>query len=57
MAVELLLDKAREYIPKERLGVISDAYAFAESAHNGQVRLSGEAFIEQIGRASCRERV
>ncbi|MCH8186666.1 MAG: bifunctional (p)ppGpp synthetase/guanosine-3',5'-bis(diphosphate) 3'-pyrophosphohydrolase [Chloroflexi bacterium] len=46
MAVDLLLDKAREYIPEERLRVISEAYAFAESAHHGQVRLSGEAFIE-----------
>ena len=46
MAVELLLDKAREYIPEERLSVISEAYAFAESAHDGQVRLSGEPFIE-----------
>ena len=46
MTVEQLLDKAREYIPEERLGVVSEAYAFAEMAHNGQVRLSGEAFIE-----------
>ena len=46
MAVELLLDKAREYIPEESLSVISEAYAFAERAHDGQVRLSGEPFIE-----------
>ena len=46
MTVEALLDKAREYIPEERLGLISEAYRFAEMSHDGQVRLSGEPFIE-----------
>ncbi len=46
MPLDLLLDKAKEYIPGERLGVISKAYDFAEKAHQGQVRKSGEPFIE-----------
>ena len=44
--VDTLLAKARKYIPEDRLGIISDAYRFAENAHNGQVRLSGHPFIE-----------
>ncbi len=44
--VDTLLDKAREYIPEDRLDFIKDAFLFAEKAHDGQVRLSGEPFIE-----------
>lgn len=42
---EALLAKAREYVPPDKLEKISDAYQFAENAHNGQVRMSGEPFI------------
>ena len=41
-----LIAKAREYLPEERLEVVTDAYRFAQEAHNGQFRLSGEPFIE-----------
>ena len=44
--VDTLLAKAREYLPEDRLEIISDAYRFAEEAHKGQVRLSGEPFID-----------
>ena len=44
--VDTLLTKVREYIPEDKLGVISEAYYFAAKAHDGQVRKSGEPFIE-----------
>ena len=43
---EALLAKARKYLPEDKLGVIADAYRFAEKAHDGQVRLSGEPYVE-----------
>ena len=46
MPVEVLLEKVREYIPDDKLAVISEAYRFAAKAHDGQVRRSGEPFIE-----------
>ena len=44
--VQPLLAKAREYLPADRTEIITDAYAFAEEAHDGQMRLSGEPFIQ-----------
>ena len=44
--VDALLDKAKTYLPADRLEVISQAYDFAFEAHDGQVRRSGEPFIE-----------
>ncbi len=43
--IEALLAKAREYVPSDKLETLSDAYKFAENAHSGQVRMSGEPFI------------
>ncbi len=40
-----LLDKA-SYLPADKLDLISRAYAFAQKAHAGQVRASGEPFIQ-----------
>lgn len=40
-----LLAKAGDYVPGDKLEIISDAYEFAEGAHQGQERLSGEPFI------------
>ena len=45
MVVDELLAKAREYIPEERISVIDEAYRFAEKAHHGQLRLSGEPLL------------
>ena len=42
---DVLLAKAREYVPKDKLDKLADAFEFAENAHNGQVRKSGEPFI------------
>ena len=44
--VESLLTKAHRYLPEEKLGIIAEAYEFAERAHNGQLRVSGKPFIE-----------
>ena len=44
--VDTLLAKVRDYIPEDKLDIIKDAFRFAEEAHEGQVRLSGEPFIE-----------
>ena len=43
---EALLAKARKYLPEDKIAVIAEAYRFAEEAHDGQVRRSGEPFIE-----------
>ncbi len=41
-----LLEKAQEYLPPEKLAVVEEAYKFAAEKHQGQVRLSGEPFLE-----------
>ncbi len=41
-----LLEKAGEYLPKEKLSIIEEAYKFASERHKGQVRLSGGPFME-----------
>jgi GTP diphosphokinase / guanosine-3',5'-bis(diphosphate) 3'-diphosphatase len=46
MGLEQLIGKAQGYLPPERVALIKDAYAYAEKAHRGQVRKSGEPFIE-----------
>ena len=43
--IDALLAKASDYVPEDKLEIITTAYDFAESAHNGQMRLSGEPFI------------
>ena len=44
--VDALLKKARKYLPDDKINLIVDAYKFADEAHAGQTRLSGEPFIE-----------
>jgi guanosine-3',5'-bis(diphosphate) 3'-pyrophosphohydrolase len=46
MEFNRLLEKAKEYLPPEKLGVVEEAYKFAAEKHQGQVRLSGEPFLE-----------
>ena len=43
---DLLLDKAGEYLPPDKVAAVEEAYRFAEEAHAGQFRKSGEPFIE-----------
>ena len=45
-SIGTLLATAREYLPADRIGPIEEAYAFAEKAHSGQTRKSGEPFVE-----------
>jgi len=46
MAFSQLLDKAKEYLPPKKLAIIEEAYEFAAEAHRGQVRMSGEPYLE-----------
>ena len=44
--LETLIGKVREYLPEERLGVVEEAFHYAAEAHDGQLRKSGEPFLE-----------
>ncbi len=46
MDVETLLKEASTYLPPDKLEFIRSAYSFAAEAHAGQVRASGEPFLE-----------
>jgi len=46
MSLAELIDKAKEYLPPEKIALVKDAYDFAAKAHEGQVRKSGDAYIE-----------
>jgi GTP pyrophosphokinase len=46
MDFKKLLRKAEEYLPAEKLAVVEAAYHFAAEKHEGQVRLSGEPYLE-----------
>jgi guanosine-3',5'-bis(diphosphate) 3'-pyrophosphohydrolase len=41
-----LLEKVKQYLPPEKLPLIEAAYKFAAKAHEGQVRKSGDPFLE-----------
>ncbi len=44
--VNKLLQKASAYLPPEKLSLVEEAYKFAEKAHEGQRRESGEPYLE-----------
>jgi guanosine-3',5'-bis(diphosphate) 3'-pyrophosphohydrolase len=46
MEFSRLLEKAREYLPPEKIAVVEEAYKFAAEKHQGQERLSGAPFLE-----------
>ncbi|MBI2832563.1 MAG: bifunctional (p)ppGpp synthetase/guanosine-3',5'-bis(diphosphate) 3'-pyrophosphohydrolase [Chloroflexi bacterium] len=46
MGFERLKDKVQAYLPAEKLPLLEEAYDFASEAHKGQLRLSGEPYIE-----------
>ena len=46
MSLAELIEKAKKYLPPEKLPLVEKAYAFAAKAHEGQVRKSGGAYIE-----------
>jgi len=41
-----LIEKVQEYLPSEKIAIVEDAYNFALKAHEGQVRKSGEPYVE-----------
>ncbi len=41
-----LAARARDYLPPEKLALVENAYEFAATAHDGQVRKSGEPYLE-----------
>lgn len=41
-----LIEKAKSYLAPQKIAIIEQAYAFAEKAHDGQLRVSGEHYIE-----------
>jgi len=46
MSFSPLREKAQGYLPPKRLAIVEDAYNFAEKAHEGQVRKSGEPYLK-----------
>jgi len=41
-----LLDKAKGYLSDDRLALVEEAYRFALGAHDGQLRQSGEPYVQ-----------
>jgi len=46
MGFSQLKEKVQEYLPPEKIAVVEEAYRFSASAHQGQVRKSGEPYLE-----------
>ena len=46
MGLSRLIDKVRGYLPPEKTAMVEDAYNFAMQAHQGQMRKSGEPYLE-----------
>jgi len=43
--IEALLQRASRYLPEERLAIVREAFQFANDAHEGQVRRTGDPYI------------
>ncbi len=46
MSFSQLKEKTQQYLPPEKMAGVEDAYNFAMKAHQGQVRKSGEPYLE-----------
>ena len=46
MSFNQLKTKAEEYLPPEKIALLESAYNFAKKAHEGQLRISGEPYLE-----------
>ena len=46
MSLDQLLEKAGEYLPPEKIALVKQAYEFAAEAHKGQMRKTGDPYIE-----------
>ena len=45
MNIESLVEKVQEYLTEDKLSLLRDAFDFAQEAHKGQLRLTGDPFI------------
>lgn len=50
--VDGIIAKAKTYLPAEQLPLIQKAYEYAKAKHDGQFRLSGEAYIVHTVKAT-----
>ena len=46
MSFNLLIEKAGQYLPREKLAVVEEAHRFALKAHEGQLRKSGGPYLK-----------
>jgi guanosine-3',5'-bis(diphosphate) 3'-pyrophosphohydrolase len=46
MSLAELLERAEKYLPPEKIALVKQAYEFAAEAHKGQMRKSGDPYIE-----------
>ncbi|UCH43925.1 MAG: bifunctional (p)ppGpp synthetase/guanosine-3',5'-bis(diphosphate) 3'-pyrophosphohydrolase [Dehalococcoidales bacterium] len=46
MSFDQLINMIREYLPPDKVALVEDAYHYAAEAHQGQMRKSGEAYLE-----------
>ncbi|MBI2849431.1 MAG: bifunctional (p)ppGpp synthetase/guanosine-3',5'-bis(diphosphate) 3'-pyrophosphohydrolase [Chloroflexi bacterium] len=46
MSYKQLIETAQKYLPPEKIAVVKDAYNYAMKAHEGQLRKSGEPYLE-----------
>ncbi|MCX6008692.1 MAG: hypothetical protein NTW48_01380 [Chloroflexi bacterium] len=46
MDAAALLEKAKEYLPPAKVALVEAAYEFALNAHKGQVRKSGDPYLD-----------
>jgi guanosine-3',5'-bis(diphosphate) 3'-pyrophosphohydrolase len=46
MSLDELLEKAQEYLPPAKIALVKKAYEFAAEAHKGQMRKTGDPYIE-----------
>ncbi|MBE0431365.1 MAG: bifunctional (p)ppGpp synthetase/guanosine-3',5'-bis(diphosphate) 3'-pyrophosphohydrolase [Dehalococcoidia bacterium] len=46
MEVSALVEKGSTYLPEDKVALVTAAYGFASKAHEGQLRKTGEPFLE-----------
>jgi guanosine-3',5'-bis(diphosphate) 3'-pyrophosphohydrolase len=46
MEASKLIEQARTYLPEDKIALVKAAYEFAATAHQGQVRKTGEPYVE-----------
>ena len=46
MDAQKLIELASSYLPEDKIGLVKEAYEFAAKAHEGQVRKTGEPYLE-----------